>query len=263
MINTTDPRVAFYMPYTRAWELALGGIIPFIPEISRAAVFSIQEDTAVDGVHFDQCCRFSVSFARRFYRKQDHCVGIGRFPDHLCNTAKIFSPSNSRVWAIGLHRENLLFDLFVSLADDRVVEALCGRAKFPSGYDLLFIIITIVISWLSWRYIEQPCRRARWNGRVVFPAFFVSELTIGSLCAIVVLTHGASARVPASTLPIGSLEVMWDWACPGYTIKKSLAALEAPHGIPQVPAPSSGATAMPSHFMPMLDVAARRENVSI
>src|SRR6516162_2968960 len=34
-INNTDPQVAFYMPYTRAWELALGGVIAFLPEIAN------------------------------------------------------------------------------------------------------------------------------------------------------------------------------------------------------------------------------------
>lgn len=125
VINNTNPKVAFYMPYTRAWELALGGIIPFLPEITNTGFSRFKKILPWIGLCLYRRRRFSIPLARGFYRKQDYCVSIGRFPDHICNTAKIFSPSNSKVWTTGLYWENLLFDLLVSLADDRVVEALC------------------------------------------------------------------------------------------------------------------------------------------
>ena len=263
VLNNTNPKVAFYMPYTRAWELALGGIIPFLPEITNTSFSRFKKILPWIGLVFIGAAVFQFRSAIDFTGNKIVASVLGAFLIIYAIQPKSF-----------LHRilgsrplvfiGKISYSIYLFHLPMIVLWKHYAGTSIPRGYGLLFIICTIVISWLSWRFIEQPCRRAQWNWRVVFPAFFLSQLTIGALCAIVVLTHGATARVPASTLSIGSPDVMWDWACPSV------------HTIAQIPRCTGGAPwdsaiahaviwgdSNAVQFMPMLDVAARRENVSI
>jgi peptidoglycan/LPS O-acetylase OafA/YrhL len=262
VINNTNPKVAFYMPYTRAWELALGGIIPFLPEITNTGFSRFKKILPWIGLVFIGAAVFQFRSPVDFTGNKIIASVLGAFLIIYAIQPKSFLhrilESGPLVFIGKISYSIYLFHL------PMIVLWKHYASIIPHGYGLLFIICTTVISWLSWRFIEQPCRRAQWNWRVVFPAFFVSQLTIGSLCAIVILTHGATARVPASTLSIGSLDVMWDWACPSVdTIE------EIPRCTGGAPWDSAIAHAViwgdsnAQHFMPMLDVAARRENVSI
>src|SRR5215469_8273748 len=130
-INNTDPQVAFYMPYTRAWELALGGVIAFLPEIANKRFSNFRKLLPWIGIILIGAARFSIPFASRFYRKQGCCVGVGSFLTYLCNTANVTSLSDSGVATVGLRWKNLIFDLLVPLAHDCVEEALCGHVNNP------------------------------------------------------------------------------------------------------------------------------------
>jgi peptidoglycan/LPS O-acetylase OafA/YrhL len=260
VINTTDPRVAFYMPYTRAWELALGGIVPFIPEIAGGRFSRFKRILPWTGF-------ILISAAILQFRSSVDLTGnkvvasvVGAFlviyaiqPTSLLYR---FLASRPLVFIGKISYSTYLYHLPIIV----LWKHYAGASKIPSGHQLLFIVSTIALSWLSWRYIEQPCRRVRWDGRVVFPTFGMSELAIACVCAIIVFSDGAAARIPASILPMRSLEAMWDWSCPGTPTSPRCSG-----------APSDSASARAViwgdsnavHFMPMLDVAARRENVSI
>ena len=260
VINTTDPRVAFYMPYTRAWELALGGIIPFIPEISGGRFSRYKRILPWTGFILISAAILQFRSSVDFTGNKVVASVLGAFlviyaikPTSLLYR---FLASRPLVFIGKISYSTYLYHLPMIV----LWKHYAGASKIPSGYHLLFIMITLALSWLSWRYIEQPCRRAKWNGRVVFPAFGISELSIACVCAIVVFTDGASARIPPSILPMRSLEAMWDWSCPG-----------TPTSPRCIGSPSETASARAviwgdsnaGHFMPMLDVAAHRENVSI
>ena len=255
---------AFYMPYARAWELGLGAIIALLPEIS----------------------------GRRFvpYRKILPWLGLVLIGAAMCQFGSTVDITGNRIVASAIGTGFIVFAIEPKTRLHRVLSAMplvfvgrisyslylwhfpaivfwryySGEHAIPPAYFALFIVGITALAWLSWRTIEEPCRRAALNWRPVFSGFAGAALAVGCACWGVIATDGALARIPDSLLPLRSRAVMWEWSCPSWHLvgEQTLCTGGAPWDSAAAHAVIWG-DSNASHFMPLLDVAGRQQNVSI
>ncbi len=254
---------AFYMPYARAWELGLGAIIALLPEI----------------------------IGHRFvpFRKILTWLGLVLIGAAMCQFGSATDVAGNRIVAAAVGAGFIVFAIEPKSRVHRVLSStplvFVGKISyslylwhFPAivfwryyfgetvslAYFASFIVGITALAWLSWRYIEEPCRRAALNWRPVFAGFAGAVLAIGCACWGVVATDGALARIPDSLLPLRSRAVMWEWSCPSWHLvgDQTLCTGGAPWDTAAGHAVIWG-DSNASHFMPLLDVAGRQQNVSI
>jgi peptidoglycan/LPS O-acetylase OafA/YrhL len=264
LTNITDPKAAFYMPYTRAWELGLGGIIPFLPRIAGrlwsylktllpwlglgligAAVLSFAAETASTWIAITSAALGGFFIV---YATEPHS-----FVYRILSSAPFVF--------IGKISYSLYLFHFPMIV---LWKHYAVTSTISSAHYSVFILAAIVLAWLSWRYIEQPCRRSKWNWKTVFPVFIAAESLVGSVCGLVAITDGAVARIPQSIRPMRSLEAMWDWPCPTEHVFRR--ASRCTGGTAWGDAAAHAVIWGDSnsvHFMPLLDSAGRNEGVSI
>jgi peptidoglycan/LPS O-acetylase OafA/YrhL len=257
-------KYAFYLPYARAWELGLGAIIAFLPEITDrrfalcrkilpwlglaligAAIsrFGFTVDVTGDKIVVSTIGACFIIFAI------EPKTSIHRI---LSSTPLVF---------VGKISYSLYLWHFPAIVFWRYYS---GGQTIPPAYFVPFIVGVTAIAWLSWRCVEEPCRRAALDWRRVFPAFAGVALTVGCACWAVVATHGALARLPEAVQPLRSRDAMWQWPCPSRHLVGDLNLCTG-----GAPWDSAAAHAViwgdsnAGHFMPLLDVAGRQQNVSI
>jgi SGNH domain-containing protein/acyltransferase-like protein len=264
LFQSLGERYAFYMPYTRAWELGLGAIIAFLPEITDRR------------------------FAR--YRRMLPWVGFALISAAVCQLGSTVDLTGNRIVAAAVGASFIIFAIEPKTRIHRILSAkllvfvgkisyslylwhfptivfwcyYSGAQTIPLAYFGPFILSITVMAWLSWRYIEEPFRRAALNWQLVFAGFAGAALTVGYACWTVVATHGALARIPDSVWPLRSRDATWQWQCPSWHLVGRLnlctggTPWESAAGHAVIWGDSNAA-----HFMPLLDVAGRQQNVSI
>jgi peptidoglycan/LPS O-acetylase OafA/YrhL len=264
LTTATDPKTAFYMPYTRAWELGLGGIIPFLPEIKSRSFYLLKAILPWLGI-------ILIGAAVLQFRAAANFTGIELLASAVGAYLIIYATEpNSFIYQI-LSSKPLVFTGKISYSlylyhFPMIVlwKHYAVTTTIPREYFWVFIVVAVLISWLSWRYIEQPCRRAKWTWKTVFPVFIALELMAGSVCGVLLITDGAAARIPESVLPMSSLDAMWDWPCPSGHVFRRIdrctggAAWDSATAHAVIWGDSNSV-----HFMPLLDSAARQQGVSI
>lgn len=254
---------AFYMPYARAWELGLGAIIALLPEI----------------------------MGRRFVplRKILPWLGLVLIGAAMCQFGSAVDIAGNRIVAAAIGTGFIVFGIEPKTGVYRILSSsplvFVGKISyslylwhFPAivfwryylgelisvAYVASFIAGITVLAWLSWRYIEEPCRRAALDWRTVFTGFAGAAFAIGCACWSVVATEGAVARIPDSLRPLRSPAVMWEWPCPSWHLvgELNLCTGGAPWNSAAAHAVIWG-DSNAAHFMPLLDAAGRQQNVSI
>ena len=254
---------AFYMPYSRAWELGLGAAIGFLPEVAKQRFPRLKKLLPWAGFALigAAVCRFGST--------GDLTGNVAAAVLGACFIIFVIEPktwfhrilSSMPFVFIGKISYSLYLWHFPALVFWRYYS---GEQTIPLVYFTPFIVGITAIAWLSWRYIEEPCRRATFNWQPVFSAFAGAALAVGYACWTIVATNGALARIPESVRPVQSLGEMWRWPCPSWHLvgKLNLCTGGAPWDTAAAHAVIWG-DSNSAHFMPLLDVAGRQRNVSI
>ena len=253
----------FYMPYSRAWELGLGAAIGFLPEVAKQ--------------HFPRLRKLlpwaGFALIGAAVSRLSSTVGLtGSIAAAVLGACFIIFAIEPKTWIhrilssmpfvfIGKISYSLYLWHFPAIVFWRYYS---GEQTIPSAYFAPFIVGVTAIAWLSWHYVEEPCRRATFNWQLVFAAFAGATLAVGYACWAIVATNGALARIPESVRPLHSKEEMWGWPCPSWHLvgKLNLCTGGAPWDTAAAHAVIWG-DSNSAHFMPLLDVAGRQRNVSI
>ena len=195
LMRTDRSANAFFMSLPRAWEFLVGGIIatPGLPLLRHALaqqaargialvllaipIFSLRQGPGFPGFNALAPC---IGAAMLIWS------GIGvptlkRGPASPLNVARFFGQISYSLYL--WH-----WPLFTFARFSKPGLALDGFEK------VTLFALTVLISWLSWRFVEQPFR----NGRLV-PARRAAFRTAG--LATVVLLAGSAAGIVASTTP--------------------------------------------------------------
>ncbi len=205
-----DPKSAFYMALPRAWELALGALLAFLPALPLLA----GEIAAWVGLALI-AAGFLVVSPSRFPGASAlfPCIGAALV---IWPRAQITNASRllGLLAPIGLISYSLYlwhwpiwvyFRIYIENGKPSIAQAI-GLA-----------VVSIIISTLSYRYIEQPFRKPRWTAPRTVAAGFASIMFVFCASMYVDSADGLPQRLPLEAQAMRSMQVMWDWPCPETT----------------------------------------------
>ena len=200
-----DPKAAFYMALPRAWELALGALLVFLPPQRRI----VGEIAAVVGL---------VLIAMGFGISPDKFPG--EFALYPCIGAALLIWPRAQAtisgqilgWLapIGLISYSLYLWHWPVWVYFRIY---VNNGQPAAGEAVALAAVSIVLAILSYRYVEQPFRRKRWGAPRTVSAGLAGIMIIFCASMYVDSADGLPQRLPPQGQAMRSLEVMWEWPC--------------------------------------------------
>jgi hypothetical protein len=131
--------------------------------------------------------------------------------------------------------------------------------------ETLFLAAAVFLAgYLSWKFIEQPFRKAR-RPVLVIPIGALAALSTALVGMFVFGNEGFKQRIPAEVTALGGVDVMWQWECPEHVTIKGLPGEFCAFGTPWKEAKTHGilwGDSHSEHLAPMLDVIARDHNTA-
>jgi len=207
----TAPVQAFYSPFSRAWELALGALIVFLP-ILRGRLTS--ELATLTGALLIGWTVFTLT-------SSDPFPGLGALAP--CLGAALLIWPRERLTLVGrvlsLRPMVLIglisYSLYLWHWPILVFYRHYNNGLMPNSWTAAVLIAaTFAMSLLSWRFIERPFRRPMAMGGRAVRAILSASAIIVMIGLGLVATSGVGARIPDSIRGMESLEAMWRWDCP-------------------------------------------------
>ena len=206
-----DPKGAFYLPLPRAWELALGALLVFLPPLPRqASETATVVGLALIGFGFVAISPMSFPGASALYP----CLGA----------ALVIWPATDN--SVARRRLGLLapiglisYSLYLWHWPIWVFYRFYINSSTPGAVGAIVLTIaSIMIATLSYRYVERPFRSRRW------PAIRTVAIGVACIAAIFVVSvyvqraDGFPTRLPAEAQAMRSRDVMWEWPCKNSSI---------------------------------------------
>jgi peptidoglycan/LPS O-acetylase OafA/YrhL len=200
------PKAAFFMAAPRAWELAIGALLVFLPSLSRrsgeaATVFGV----ALIGAGFVLVKASSFPGPAALYP----CLGAALViwprsePTRGGAALGLLRPIGLISYSLYLWHWPIwvMFRIFINNGQPRIQEALAVAA------------VSIVIAALSYRIVEQPFRKRRWRPSQSVWAGLVTCTLIFCGAKYVNSAEGLPGRISKDAYAMRSLDAMWEWPC--------------------------------------------------
>lgn len=201
-----DSKSAFFMALPRAWELAMGAVLVFLPPLPRR----LGEATTVIGLALI-CVGFVVVSATSFAGAAALYPCIGAALVIWPRSAETTSGSLlGLLRPIGLISYSLylwhwpvwvFFRVYINNGQPRTREALA------------LALISIILATLSYFFAEQPFRKRRWQPTRTIQAGLLACTFIFCGSMYVHSGEGLPERLPPDAYAMRSLDAMWDWRC--------------------------------------------------
>jgi peptidoglycan/LPS O-acetylase OafA/YrhL len=201
---STAPKTAFYFPHTRAWELALGALMVFLPPLRRMP----GELANAAGLVLIAAGLFLISERDPFpgWNALLPCAGSALIL--WAKPATLSGRGLAALRGIGL----ISYSLYLWHWPLWVFYRLYLNNGVPSALEALLIAAAaLVISTLSYVAIEQPFRRLRRGQLVTIGTGIASACAVALLAFGVVSMQGFPGRIPDRLLGLRSLDVMWSF----------------------------------------------------
>jgi peptidoglycan/LPS O-acetylase OafA/YrhL len=205
-----DPKSAFYMALPRAWELALGALLAFLPALPVLA----GEVAAVVGLSLIGAGFFVVA-SWRFPGPSAlyPCVGAA-----LVIWPRAQITISGRLLGLLAPIGLISYSLYLWHWPIWVYFRIYLEGGNPSAAQAMALAtVSIAISALSYRYVERPFRKPRWTAPRTVAAGLASIMVIFCASMYVDSSDGLPQRLPPDAQAMRSLQVMWDWPCPETT----------------------------------------------
>jgi len=216
-----DPNTAFYMPYTRAWELLLGTVVSlqFFPRLPQAW---LRNAVTITGMGL-------IAYSALRYLPQTPFPGLAALAPCLGSALIIGAGESGRTlvgralsWRpvvfVGLisyslylwHRPVIILsDLGLSInlnaLSDNPLALWLQRSSLLARF-----VISMLLGILSWRFVERPFR-SRSSRRIERqPLFAFSAAVLVALVAlagVVISAHGFPSRFPSRAVQVASFRV--------------------------------------------------------
>jgi peptidoglycan/LPS O-acetylase OafA/YrhL len=87
-------------------------------------------------------------------------------------------------------------------------------APLTTGEQVAIIALSFLVSWASWRFVEQRYRWRAASRRIVFTSAAAAVFLLAGVNIAIFASSGIPQRIPDSVKAISSREIMWDWTCP-------------------------------------------------
>lgn len=268
VMTESNPQAAFYSPLTRAWELGLGAVLALLMFTSfyhklpavlvsalgwvgllliAFALTQLSSDLPFPGYNaaypvLGSCCLLVAG------------TGSGWVPRLLSTSPMVFVGKVSYSLYLWHWPVFVYFHHYANGQPMSPVEA------------VLLIALSFVLAVLSWRYVEQPLRKASWPRPKVFVGGFCASAFVLLVGVLIVATNGVPSRVPDAARQLADHRTMWDWPCPA---KRAFDHVDRKRCVLGQPWDESTSHAVlwgdshALHFAPLIDRVARRHGFSV
>lgn len=194
------PIAAFYLIPSRIWELGMGALLALgaFPEIRRKAFAEALSGLGLLAILstvllLNDETRFPGAAALPPVLGALAIIWAGR--DHQTLTGRLLS--TKPFVAIGLISYSLYLVHWPVLVWTR---DFTGTLDLPLPLALFCVVLSIVLAWLSWRFVEQPFRTHRdktaLSQRQIFWFSGMGAGALGAVAAVIVVTNGVPQRIP-------------------------------------------------------------------
>ncbi|WMT90975.1 acyltransferase family protein [Pelagibacterium sp. H642] len=198
VIVANNQPTAFYMLHTRAWELAIGGLIAFMPRLRWSTAPNIIGMVLIiaGAVLLDARSPFPGALAIPV------CIGSALLVWPKANPDVIADGLSSRPM-VGLGK--LSYSLYLwhwpILAFYRHWNFEQEPDRFTAS---VLILLSLVAAWLSWRFVEKPFRKPTDSPIRLPPLIPVGSATAILIGVLVMASSGFPSRLPAEALTIAA-----------------------------------------------------------
>ena len=265
-----DPKADFYLIFSRAWELALGGLLVVLAPAATRMARWLSEALPVIGLGMILYAAMSLSSAAPFPSFNALLPTIGAalviFPRGTA-TGIVLGVAPMRF--VGLISYSLYLWHWPLIVFWRVY----NNGLSPGWPDMLGIAaVAFALSVFSWRFIEQPARRIKMPTPAVLATALACNAAALGIAAAIALTSGFPGRLPADLVALDGKEKMWAWRCP-QSVELGVLANTSTAAPPSCGYGADWKTArhraviwgdsLSQHLAPILDFAGRRADTSI
>ncbi|URQ74227.1 MAG: acyltransferase [Candidatus Ochrobactrum gambitense] len=208
VLTKHSPSFAFYLLPTRAWELGIGGMLAFAPKIERSLISYIATGA---GLLIVMVSIFTINDKMPFPGAVAllPCIGAALIvwpkSNNLISRIISFKPAvfvglisySAYIW----HWPILVFYRFYNdgFRPDRLESC-------------ILIIVTLVVSHLSHRFIEKPARKMKWSSVSVIKGGLLASCILAAFGYSISLSGGLPYRISDRIMALASFETMWTWS---------------------------------------------------
>ena len=199
-----NPDAAFYLPQSRAWELGLGALLALnvVPAPKSAWTRATFGALGV-GVIIASVQRLDVTMPFPGPAALLPCLGAalviqaGRGGEGPVQRLLAVRPLRFvGLISYSLYLWHWPIIVFTKTATDSL--NLSHSAKLFCG------LLAIALAAMTWRFVEQPCRRAQLDCSKIFRLAGASAATLVACAGVVVAAHGAPQRYPPEVARLAS-----------------------------------------------------------
>ncbi|MDX8466852.1 acyltransferase family protein [Mesorhizobium sp. VK23B] len=254
-----DPKQAFYVPFSRAWELALGGLLVFVPPVGRRITSEAFGLLAL--------CLIAASII--WLSSSQPFPGLSALAPVVGAVLLIWPHSHSIMGAALSSRPlrftgKISYSLYLWHWPILVFFRHYAGGVMPTAVEASVLIAAAWgAAYLSWRFVEEPLHRLRAPPLRTFMAGATAALAVGLSGDSIFEAGGIASRIPKEAEAMRSLDVMWDWQCPQLIKIDELGSTFCAFGARWDKARHRGIVwgdSHAEHMAPLLDVVGQRED---
>jgi peptidoglycan/LPS O-acetylase OafA/YrhL len=181
--------LAFYSLHTRAWELAAGALILFIPKSIKALLDKNQKILALIGLGL-------ITYATIIFNSQTPFPGlfallpvigtfllitsIGAWPKLM----RQLSNNKTTQWLGAIS-----YSLYLWHWPALLLPSIYLERSLLAGEKILCVIITIILAHLTYKFVEQPIRYAKLEAKAVYKTLASSVAAITLISVGIIATN--------------------------------------------------------------------------
>ncbi|AGB45215.1 putative acyltransferase [Mesorhizobium australicum WSM2073] len=205
-----DPKQAFYVPFSRAWELALGGLLVFAAPIRGRGA---SELCALAGICLIAASAIWLSPSQPF-------PGLNALAPVIGAVLLIWPRSQSMISALLASAPlrttgKISYSLYLWHWPMLVFFRHYAGNAMPSAAEASILVAAAwLAAYLSWRLVEQPLRRLRTPPSWAFAAGGAAAMIVCLSGNAIFKAGGFTSRISKEAEAMRSLDVMWGWPCP-------------------------------------------------
>ncbi len=261
-LTNSNGKAAFYLPFPRAWELSIGALLVFLPPINSKLVSNI---AAIAGAALVAWSLFCIT-------SNDPFPGLNALYASVGTALLVLKKKQSVVGEVLSLRPLvgtglISYSLYLWHWPVIVFYRHYDGGAVPSVTTALALgIVSLLLSYLSYRFIEKPFRRLRVNAAKTVKTGLASSAVIALTGIMILMAHGFMNRLPQPAQGMASLDVMWEWKCPHEQTFEGLAFSKCVVGAPWEKATRKAilwGDSHAEHLTPYLDEIAKANDTSI
>lgn len=196
--TSVNMTAAFYSPLTRFWELLTGALVAWWSQLHWATnkhhTSTVMRNIAsVSGFLFIVCALFLINRDRNFPGSWALLPALGAALLVVAGPLGVVNRhllSNRLMVGIGLISYPLYLWHWPLLSFARILE----NQTPTSSVRLLLVVLSFVLAWVTYLFIEKPIRRSRKNQHLVFYGLLIAMLALSTVGYWIFISNGIKDR---------------------------------------------------------------------